>query len=211
MKQPNFYQENKLRKRGFRFIAGLDEAGRGAWAGPIVAGAVIIEVDKVNKVDRVNGVLKGVKDSKLLTPKKREKFFEIIIRQVLDWSVGVVSEKVIDEIGIVKANKLAMKKALENLSFKPDYVLIDGKINLDKLRIPSQSIIQGDTKIFSIASASIIAKVWRDRIMIKLHEKYPYYGFAQHKGYGTKLHWKTIQKYKICPLHRKTFKPMKLM
>ncbi|PIP18154.1 MAG: ribonuclease HII, partial [Parcubacteria group bacterium CG23_combo_of_CG06-09_8_20_14_all_35_9] len=117
MKQPNFYQENKLRKRGFRFIAGLDEAGRGAWAGPIVAGAVIIEVDKVNKVDRVNGVLKGVKDSKLLTPKKREKFFEIIIRQVLDWSVGVVSEKVIDEIGIVKANKLAMKKALENLSF----------------------------------------------------------------------------------------------
>lgn len=202
MKSPTLKLENKLRKQNYKYIAGIDEAGRGALAGPVVVAVVIMDCkSKINNY--------GIKDSKLLTPKRREKLFKTIIKTALAWKTEKISEKMIDKIGIVQAVKRATEKALEKLKIKPDYILADRGINLDRIKIPYQSITHGDTEVFSIACASILAKVTRDKLMIKLDKKYSKYGFAQHKGYGTEKHIKAIRKYSPCPIHRKSFAPIR--
>jgi len=201
MTYPNFSEERKLQKKGFKLIAGLDEAGRGPLAGPVVAATVMILDYKKIKI-------KGINDSKKLSEKQREYLYKILTKNKnIKWGVGIVSEKVIDKINILQASKLAMRKSTKKLN--PDFLLIDGnfKINSDILQ---KSIIKGDSKVVSIAMASIIAKVTRDRIMQKYHKKYPKYGFLQHKGYPTKAHFANLRKLGPCKIHRKTFCPEKL-
>ena len=196
MKYPNFNEEKKLWKKGYKFVAGIDEAGRGPLAGPVVAAAVIL-----------NGkILKQIKDSKKLSEKQREEIFKKIKNcpEIL-WGIGIVSEKVIDKINILEATKLAMQKAVKNLN--SDFILIDGNFKINS-EIPQKSIIKGDQKVFSISAASIIAKVTRDRLMQKYHKKYPQYGFDKHKGYGTKKHFEALEKFGACKIHRKTFYPV---
>jgi ribonuclease HII len=196
---PTRRRENKLLKEGYKLIAGLDEAGKGAWAGPIVAAAVILPPKL--KIPSLN-------DSKLLSPNKREKIFILISKQAVNWSVGIISKKTIDQVGIQKANFLAMEKALTRLFIQPDYLLID-YLKLKNINFPSLSLVDGDKKVTSIAAASILAKVTRDYIMIREDRKFPPYGFAQHKGYGTELHFQMIQKHGLSPLHRQSFQPMR--
>ncbi|MFA6215648.1 MAG: ribonuclease HII [Patescibacteria group bacterium] len=196
---PNLRHEKKLQRQGFSAIAGLDEAGKGAWAGPIVAGAVILN-PKVK--------IKGIKDSKLLRAPQRQELFAEITASAIAWAAGIVSDKEIDKIGITKANHLALIKALEKLNQPPDYLLIDAlKINYRNL--PFLAKIDGDYKITSVAAASIIAKVTRDRLMEDFDELYPQYGFKQHKGYGTSHHWQMLMEHGICEIHRTSFEPMK--
>jgi ribonuclease HII len=203
MKYPNFNEEKKLRKQGFECIAGLDEAGRGPLAGPVVAGAVIIQNFQSIYNDPI---FKEIKDSKQLSAKQREYIYKNLIKNKnIKWGIGIVSEKMIDKINILEATKLAIQKAITNL--KCDYLLIDGNFKI-KTNIPQRSIVKGDQKVMSIAMASIIAKVTRDRIMQKFHKKYPKYQFDKHKGYGTSLHIKMIKEFGACPIHRKTFRPI---
>lgn len=199
MSYPNLQIENKLISLGYKFIAGIDEAGKGSWAGPIVAGAVILD-PKIK--------ISGLRDSKLLTPKNREKMLEIIMEKSLAFGLGVVGNEIIDQIGITKANLLAMTQALDNLQKKPDYLLIDA-VKLKYHDLPSASIIDGDYKIASIAAASILAKTCRDQIMKNFSLVYSDWAFAQHKGYGTKRHQELICQNGICRLHRTSFKPIK--
>lgn len=176
-------------------VAGLDEAGRGPLAGPVVASAVIFG----------QGILiDGVNDSKKLTEKKREDLYHTIHDKALSIGVGIVSHEVIDRINILQASFLAMNKALENLKLQPEQLLVDGNFFRHE-RFPVENIIKGDSLSHSIAAASIIAKVTRDALMRELHEQYPEYGFAKHKGYGTKAHIEAIQKYGYCPIHRRSF------
>lgn len=199
MYYPNLRQEKKLQKIGFFRIAGLDEAGKGAWAGPLVAAAVILD-PKIK--------IKGIKDSKLLRAPVRKKFFTEIGEMAVSWATGIVAVAEIDKIGISQANILAMIRALKNLPVQPDYLLIDA-LKIDYQNIPTLAIIDGDYKVTSIAAASIMAKVTRDEIMEKSAEKHPQYGFQQHKGYGTGYHWQMLNKYGVCSLHRQTWEPMK--
>lgn len=199
MHYPNRRQEKKLQKMGFKYIAGLDEVGKGAWAGPLVAAAVILNPEVK---------VKGIKDSKLLRAPQRLEVFEKIISSVLSWATGIIPEQTIDKIGIVKANILAMEKAIQSLDIKPDFLLIDS-LSLNHLKIPSLSIIDGDYKITSIAAASIVAKIIRDQIMDELAEQYPHYGLRHHKGYGTAFHYQMICHHGICTIHRKSFEPIK--
>ncbi|MFA6255365.1 MAG: ribonuclease HII [Patescibacteria group bacterium] len=199
MYYPNRRQEKKLQRKGFKYIAGIDEAGRGAWAGPIVAAAVILN-PKVK--------IKGIKDSKLLRSPDRKELFLKITENAVAWGIGVISHKMIDQIGIQQANILAMKDAVKNLAVLPDYLLTDA-LTIEYKKLPNLAIIDGDYKITTIAAASIIAKVSRDQIMDGLDEKYPPYGFKQHKGYGTSHHFQMINQYGICELHRKSFEPIK--
>lgn len=202
---PNLKQEKTLFSRGKLRISGLDEAGRGAWAGPIVAGAIIIKPDHL-PIDKK--IKKIVKDSKLLRPETRELAFKYLVAN-FDWAIGAVSSSDIDRLGISAANQLAMELAIESLNEPPDFLLVDGrgfKFNIDYL-----NIIDGDFKIFSIAAASIIAKVSRDRMLRALDKDFPSYGFGQNKGYGTLRHHQSICKYGLCPCHRRTFRPMKDM
>jgi len=211
MRYPNLREEKKLWKKGFKRVAGLDEAGRGPLAGPVVAAVVMIKMSKSNlksKILNLKSNFKGIKDSKKLTPKKREEFYKLIVKSPFwEWGVGRVSEKVIDKINILEATKLAMKRAIKKLKRRPDFLILDGnfKINVD---IPQKSIIKGDEKVFSCAAASILAKVYRDRIMERYDRKFPKYEFKKHKGYGTKFHFKMLKKYGPCKIHRKTFKPI---
>ncbi len=231
MKYPNFNQEKKLWKRGYKYVVGLDEAGRGPLAGPVVAAAVCVNLKFgcllpggfiYNLKSILNDkILKNVKDSKKMTPKAREGAYKILTNHPqIKYGVGVVSEKVIDKINILQATKLAMQKAVKNLCNELhdrevhcvlDFLIIDGNFTLrqaqGKKYIPEKSIIKGDRKVFSIAAASIIAKVTRDRLMRKYHKKYPQYGFDLHKGYGTKAHFANLQKFGPCKIHRKTFRP----
>lgn len=195
----SFRQEKKLWRSGYQYIVGLDEAGRGALAGPIVAAAVVFDFRKIKKI-------KGINDSKKLSIKKREKLFKEIIQSCFSWQVVMVGEKIIDRLGIAKANKLAFMRAIKNLKIKPDFVLIDGIMVLKNLKIPSKSIIKADQKIYSVAAASILAKVSRDNLMKRLSKKYPLYKFDQHKGYGTKGHYQRLKKYGSCPCHRQSFR-----
>ena len=188
--------ENKLHETGLLYIAGIDEAGRGPLAGPVTVGAVILKPDSF---------IEGVNDSKKISETKREKLYEIITNEALAWSVGIVSEKEIDELNILNATKKAVTLALEGLKIKPERLLVDALENIDTNGIPYTSIIKGDAKVYSIGAASIIAKVTRDRIMREYDEVYPQYGFAKHKGYGTAAHIEAIKKYGPCPLHRRTF------
>lgn len=184
------------RKYEGRLIAGIDEAGRGPLAGPVVYACVIMPLEK-------DKIIEGVNDSKKLSEKKREMLFEKILATAIAYSIIEIDVKTIDEINILNATKLGMKKALENIKIKPDIVLIDAvKIETD---IVQENIIKGDAKSYNIASASILAKVYRDRLMEKLAVEYPEYGFEKHKGYGTKLHIENLKKYGKTPIHRKTF------
>lgn len=187
--------EKELYEKGYEYICGIDEAGRGPLCGPVVAAAVILK-----KGDKIE----GVNDSKKLTEKKREMLFELIKERAVAYSVGIVDEKTIDEINILEATRLAMKKAVEGLSTKAEYALVDAekKVPID---IPYTPIIKGDALSESIAAASIIAKVTRDRMVIELDRKYPEYNFAKNKGYGTKEHTDAIKQYGLCPAHRRSF------
>ena len=205
---PTLVEEEKMWRNG-QYIIGVDEAGRGPLAGPVMAAAVAIMIN-----DKCEELLNlGVNDSKKLSPKKREEIFKILTSHPLVlWSVGEASEKEIDEINILQASLLAMRRAVEKLIDKNDRlerenfsVYIDGREVIPNLTANQKSIINGDAKVFSIAAASIIAKVTRDRLMLKYAEKYPQYGFEKHKGYGTKQHYEMIEKHGICRIHRKTF------
>ena len=188
--------ENELYESGIKYIAGIDEVGRGPLVGPVVTAAVILPKDFYD--ERIN-------DSKKLTEKKREQLYDVIMENAVSVGIGISSEDVIDDINILEATKKAMIEAVNNLSVKPEHLLIDAvKLNVD---IPQTSIIKGDAKSESIAAASIIAKVTRDRMMIELDKKHPEYDFKHNKGYGTKKHIDAIEKYGILKEHRKTFAP----
>ncbi len=187
--------ENEAKSKGYNVICGVDEAGRGPLAGPVFAAAVILPEGHI---------IEGVNDSKKLSEKKRDLLFDKIIDECVCYSIGTASEREIDEINILQATFLAMKRAVDGLEIKPDLALVDGNqippVNADVL-----TIVKGDGKSASIAAASIIAKVSRDRYMIELAKQYPQYEFERHKGYGTKLHYEKIAEHGICEAHRKTF------
>ncbi len=187
--------ENEKYNEGYKIICGVDEAGRGPLAGPVYAAAVVLEKGQT---------IEGVNDSKKLSEKKRELLFDKIINECKDYSIGMASEKEIDELNILQATFLAMKRAVDGLSVKPDCALVDGN-QIPNLDCDVTTVVKGDAKSESIAAASILAKVSRDRYMLEMAEKYPQFGFEKHKGYGTKLHYEMIEKYGICDIHRKTF------
>lgn len=188
--------ENELYENGIKYIAGIDEVGRGPLVGPVVTAAVILPREFYD--ERIN-------DSKKLTEKKRELLYDVIMENAVSVGIGISSEDVIDEINILEATKKAMIEAVNNLSVKPEHLLIDAvKLNID---IPQTPIIKGDAKSESIAAASIVAKVTRDRMMIELDKEHPEYDFKHNKGYGTKKHIEAIEKYGILKEHRKTFAP----
>ena len=189
-------------------MACLDEAGRGPLAGPVVAGAVLLKSD-FNKL--LKSDFNRIRDSKQLSAKQREYFYEILTtHKEVKWGIGIVSEKIIDRINILEATKLAMKRALENLKIEADYLLLDGNFLLDDLLINQKAMVRGDEKIWSCAAASIIAKVTRNRLMVKYHQKFPQYGFDSHKGYGTRQHFAAIQQHGPCAIHRLSFAPFNL-
>ena len=192
---PFFPLEAKLRKQGFQFIAGIDEAGRGPLAGPVVSAAVIL---------KENCRLPGLKDSKLLTHKQRHRLFHQILKNAQDYAITAVSHVLVDEFNILRATIFAHDLCLSGLNIKPDLALIDGR---DKqiIDIPFYNIIKGDRRIRSIAAASVLAKVMRDKIMTKYSEEFPNYGFSIHMGYGTRKHRINILKFGRCEIHRKSF------
>lgn len=188
-------KEAEIRAKGFAAVCGIDEAGRGPLAGPVVAAAVILP----------DGIqLPGVNDSKKITEKKREMLFDFVKEHALAYGIGEASQTEIDEINILQATFVAMRRAVEALQIPADYALVDGN-RIQGLPIPAETVIGGDGKVLSIAAASILAKVTRDRYMRDIAAQYPEYGFEKHKGYGTKAHYAAIEQYGICPLHRKTF------
>lgn len=187
--------EKKYSSEGKKLICGVDEAGRGPLAGPVYAAAVILPYGKV---------IEGVNDSKKLSPRKREKLYDEICKSAISYAVSSVSAEKIDEINILRATHLAMINAVESLTVKPDFTLVDGNI-LPNWEYAAEALVKGDALSHSIACASILAKVSRDRFMIEKSEEYPLYGFKKHKGYGTKLHIEMIKNYGPCPLHRRTF------
>ena len=187
--------ENSLYMQGYSLICGTDEAGAGPLAGPVYAAAVILKKDFK---------IEGLNDSKKLSEKKREKLFDIIVEESLDYSIAFVDEKIIDEINILQARMLAMRLAVDGLKVNPDFLLVDGNSD-PNADLDTLCIVGGDAKSASVAAASILAKVSRDRFMLEMAEKYPQYGFDKHKGYGTKQHINAIKAFGICPIHRKTF------
>ncbi len=181
---------------GYNLIAGIDEAGRGPLAGPVVASAVILP----------KGIcIPSIDDSKKLLEKKREQLYDVILKEAVSIGIGIVDEKTIDEINILQASILAMKIAIGQLNIKPDFILSDA-VSLPDMNIPQKAIIKGDSKSISIAAASIIAKVTRDRLMCEYHKKYPMYKFISNKGYGTAKHLEMLKRYGPCEIHRRTFK-----
>ena len=188
--------EHELIEQGYELICGVDEAGRGPLAGPVCAAAVILPTDLE---------IEGLNDSKKLTEKKREALYDIIIEKALAYGIAMVSEKVIDEINILQARLLAMRRAVELLDIRPDHALVDGNRDPEIPDVPSLLIIGGDGKSASIGAASILAKVARDRAMLELDEKYPQYLFKKHKGYPTKLHEEKLLEFGPCPEHRESF------
>lgn len=187
--------EESLYEKGYKLVCGVDEAGRGPLCGPVVAAAVILKPGQM---------IDGVNDSKKISEKKREKLYEDIMANALAVGVGMSDVDVIEDVNILNATKLAMKQAISNLKIQPEYVLIDGNQMID-ITIDAQTVVSGDAKSESIAAASIIAKVTRDRMLLEWDKEYPEYGFAKHKGYGTKAHIEAIGKYGLTPLHRKSF------
>ncbi len=194
----NFFEE-QLFQDGYELIAGVDEAGRGCLAGPVVAAAAIIP-QKFNP--------KGLNDSKKLTSKQRDQFYDLIIAHALSWAVIEINASKIDEINIFQASMLAMQKAVNSLKLKPDFLLVDGP-HLIETKIPQKALKKGDARSSSIASASIIAKVSRDRIMHNYAKEYADYSFGVHKGYGTAKHLSELEKFGPTPIHRQTFAPVK--
>lgn len=187
--------ENEARNNGYTAVCGIDEAGRGPLAGPVFAAAVILSPGTY---------IEGINDSKKLSEKRREALFGVIQEKAVSWSVGFAMEQEIDSINILQATFLAMKRAMDGLAVRPDFALVDGN-RMPALGVPARTIIKGDALSESIAAASILAKVSRDRLMLEIDKLYPEYCFAKHKGYGTALHNEMILKYGPCPVHRRTF------
>ncbi len=183
-------------KKGVKYVAGIDEAGRGPLAGPVVVACVIMPQDSM---------IEGVNDSKKVSEKRREILYGKIIEEALSYGIGIINQEEIDELNILRATKKALTMAVTEMKIKPNVILVDALTGIDTLGIPYKSIIKGDANSYSIAAASIIAKVTRDRIMREWDKIYPEYGFAGHKGYGTARHIAAIKEYGLCPLHRRTF------
>lgn len=188
--------ENAYHNTGIKYICGIDEAGRGPLAGPVVVASVIMPEDSF---------IEGVNDSKKVSENKREKLYDIITGEAISYGVGIVYQDTIDEINILQATKKALTEAIQSMSVKPELILVDALKGINTLGIPYNSVIKGDAKIYSISAASIIAKVTRDRIMREWDKVYPQYGFATHKGYGTAKHIQAIREYGLCPIHRRSF------
>jgi len=197
----DFSYEQNLINRGFEFVCGIDEAGRGPLAGPLVAAAVILDSAK-------NDFFGSINDSKLLNKNKRQEAFDLIRQNARCWAIGVVSSQEIDKHGLGFANKIAMKRAWKHLAVKPNYILSDylAKVYFET---PFELIVDGDKKILSVASASIVAKVFRDRMMEAFSRVFPLYGFEKHKGYGTKEHLAKVREFGLCAIHRQSFEPFK--
>ena len=181
---------------GAKYICGIDEAGRGPLAGPVVVASVILPRESM---------IEGVNDSKKISEKKRERVYEEIIKEAISYGVGIIDESKIDEINILQATKEGLTESIKELKIVPDIILVDALRGINTCNIPYKSIIKGDASSYSIAAASIIAKVTRDRLMLKYDEMYPEYGFAKHKGYGTANHISAIKQYGLCPIHRRSF------
>jgi len=193
--------ERDFWNKGFKYIAGLDEAGRGPLAGPVVAATVIFS----------KGIfIPMIDDSKKLTAETRECLFDIILKEVLDYGIGISEVEEIDRINIYQASLLAMERAMNNLSVRPQHLLVDGRAFTD-VPIPYTTIVKGDSLCYSIAAASILAKVTRDRIMCEYDKKFPQYGFSHHKGYATQAHLDAIEKYGLCSIHRRSFHPKRFI
>lgn len=201
---PTLHHERRLWARGFVSVAGLDEAGRGAWAGPVVAAAVVLGAKDRSLPDR----LAGVRDSKKLTPRRRESLFDRVRQCAVTWGVGTIPPADIDSHGIVAATRQAMVQAIQALEIPPDYLLID-YLTLCDVALPQQGLPKGDARVLSIAAASILAKVSRDRLMVELDAEYPGYGMARHKGYGTPQHSAALGRLGPCPAHRFSFAPLR--
>lgn len=187
--------ERELKQKGYNFVCGVDEVGRGPLAGPVVCAAVIMPLENI---------VEGVDDSKKLIAKRREKLDVFIRENAIAYAICRIEPQVIDEINILEATKLCMKNAVESLSISPDFVLTDGNMTLD-ISIPQKSVIGGDAACYSIGAASVIAKVYRDKLMDEYAVQYPAYGFEKHKGYGTSAHIKAIKECGLCPIHRRSF------
>ena len=188
--------EIELRKAGHQHLCGLDEAGRGPLAGPVVAGAVILPAEFEPN---------GIADSKTLSATKRESAYRVIVEQAISWAVGIADIDEIDEINILQASLLAMRRAYEKLETPPDFLLVDGNRELPESPLPQRTVIGGDGRLICVAAASIIAKVERDRIMCAYHQRFPQYGFDTHKGYPTRKHRQAIARYGPCEIHRRSF------
>lgn len=211
LKTASLDHETSLRAQGYQIIAGVDEAGRGAWAGPVSAGAVCLPLDR----DDLSRILEGVRDSKLLSPRARAALFERIQHTALAWGVGYAQHSEIDALGIVPATCLAMQRAVEHAAqqfpqIEPDFLLLDA-IRWTSLNRPHLALIRGDQLSLSIAAASVIAKVSRDRLMTTMDERYPGYDFALHKGYGTAHHQAALSEHGPSPIHRMSFAPLRAM
>lgn len=193
---PDYAYELTANEKGFKFVCGVDEAGRGPLAGPVCAAAVILPE---------NTVIEGLNDSKKLSEKKRESLFDVIKEKAVAWSVAFASVEEIEKFNILNATFIAMNRAIEGLSTKADFALIDGNRIPKDIKIPCETVVKGDSKSMSIAAASVLAKVTRDRLMLELDEKYPLYEFKKHKGYGTALHMDLIRKYGPSECHRPSF------
>ena len=183
-------------EKGVKYIAGIDEAGRGPLAGPVVVACVVLPE---------NSMIEGVNDSKKISEAKREKLYDIIIQEAISYGVGIIYQDEIDEINILQATKKGVTEAIKQMEVKPNIIMVDALNGIDTMGIPYKSIIKGDAKCYSIAAASIIAKVTRDRIMREWDKVYPEYGFASHKGYGTAKHIAAIKEFGPCPIHRRSF------
>lgn len=188
--------EKALHQKGFNNICGIDEAGRGPLAGPVVIAGVIMPE---------TSMIEGVNDSKKISEKKREKLYDIILEEAISYSVAIIDHQVIDDINILNATKQGVTEVIDELEVNPDLIIVDALTHINTRGIPYESIIKGDAKCYSIAAASIIAKVTRDRIMRQWDEIYPQYGFVNHKGYGTAKHISAIKEYGLCPIHRASF------
>jgi len=211
MIHPTLDYEEKYWSQGLKIIAGIDEAGRGPLAGPVVAAAVVVFPESLEAI-RNEKEFRLIRDSKTLSGKQRQEAYDFIINY-FSYGVGWSSHETVDRVNILQAAFLAMKKAISDIKIKiggsVDIVLLDGKYNIPNMSLRQVAIVSGDKNVFSISAASIIAKVTRDHMMIKFHEKFPKYGFAKHKGYGTKLHFEMLERHGPCEVHRKSFRLIK--
>lgn len=200
---PDFNRERRLSRRGYLRVAGLDEAGRGAWAGPLSAAAVILPVH----LPKLHSLLRGVRDSKQMTPRQRRIAAETIRSVAVAWAVGYATVEEVDALGPLRATRLAMLRAVDGLPENPDHLLLD-YLRLAEIPIPQIAITHGDALCLSIAAASVLAKTWRDEQMTALESVHPGYGFARHKGYGTREHAVALQRLGVCPIHRRSYAPI---
>ena len=201
---PNLEKEIALLKQGYRFIAGLDEAGRGAWAGPVVAAAVILPLNQPGLLE----TLAGLNDSKKLTPQQRDRFFDLIHETALAVSAGLAPATMVDEVNVIGATRYAMRQALAALSLPPDFLLLD-HLRLPTISVPQDAFPKADSISLTVAAASVVAKVTRDRLMLRLNTEYPGYAFDRHKGYGTRVHRIALAEQGPCPQHRMSYKPLR--